>query len=130
MQVAATSDASAVLREHRVDGDAGLPSSALPGLRALRAAQRGGAGTNELAAKEEPPMWRRFADKLREPMTLLLLASAAVSVATGQTDDAISISSPGVGALVTGCRSRSRTHWAGAFPNCRRNQARKASESS
>ena len=95
MQSAATSDAAAVLRELRVDADAGLSSSALPGLRALRAAQRGGAGTNELAAKEEPPLWRRFADKAREPMILLLLASAAVSVATGQTDDAISISLAG-----------------------------------
>ena len=99
MQSAATSEASAVLRGLRVDAAAGLPSAALPGLRALRAAQRGGggggAGTNELAAKEEPPLWRRFADKAREPMILLLLASAAVSVATGQTDDAISISLAG-----------------------------------
>lgn len=36
-------------------------------------------------------MWRRFVDKLKEPMIILLLASAVLSIVTRQYDDAISI---------------------------------------
>jgi Ca2+-transporting ATPase len=37
-------------------------------------------------------MYMKFVEKLKEPMILLLLASAFVSVCTGMYDDAISIS--------------------------------------
>jgi hypothetical protein len=48
-------------------------------------------GQNTLDAEEEEPLWRRFLDKLKEPMIALLLASAGVSLVTGQYDDAVSI---------------------------------------
>jgi magnesium-transporting ATPase (P-type) len=48
-------------------------------------------GPNELSAKEEDPMWKRFADKLKEPMIVLLLISAGLSILIGQYDDAVSI---------------------------------------
>ncbi len=48
-------------------------------------------GLNELETSEIEPMWRKFLDKLKEPMIALLLASAGVSLITAQYDDAISI---------------------------------------
>ncbi len=48
-------------------------------------------GENTLDAEEDEPLWRRFLDKLKEPMIALLLASATVSLVTGQYDDAVSI---------------------------------------
>lgn len=49
-------------------------------------------GNNEFETEEVEPIWKKFIDKLKEPMIALLLASAGVSLATGQYDDAISIS--------------------------------------
>lgn len=49
-------------------------------------------GANELEKGEDDPLWKKFLEKLKEPMIALLLASAGVSVVTGQYDDAISIS--------------------------------------
>lgn len=40
---------------------------------------------------DEDPLWKKFLEKLKEPMIALLLASAGVSLLTGQYDDAISI---------------------------------------
>jgi Ca2+-transporting ATPase len=48
-------------------------------------------GHNELPEEEDEPLWRKFLDKLREPMIALLMASAAISLLTGQYNDAISI---------------------------------------
>jgi len=48
-------------------------------------------GTNEFATEEIEPIWKKFIDKLKEPMIALLLASATVSLLTAQYDDAISI---------------------------------------
>ena len=48
-------------------------------------------GSNALSTTEEEPLWAKFLDKLKEPMVLLLLGSAAVSLLTKQYDDAISI---------------------------------------
>jgi len=53
-------------------------------------------GLNELASDEKEPLWKRFVDKLKEPMILMLGASAAVSPFMKQFDDAISILAVGV----------------------------------
>jgi Ca2+-transporting ATPase len=48
-------------------------------------------GPNELPHEEPEPLWLRFLKQFREPLILLLLASAAASVVIGNADDAISI---------------------------------------
>ena len=48
-------------------------------------------GANVVEEKEEDPLWMKFLEKLKEPMIALLLASAGISLLTGQYDDAISI---------------------------------------
>jgi Ca2+-transporting ATPase len=48
-------------------------------------------GRNELAPPLAVPAWRRFARHLREPMVLLLLGAAALSVALGDRLDAAAI---------------------------------------
>ncbi len=48
-------------------------------------------GANAMDEEEEEPLWRKFLDKLKEPMIALLLASAGISLLTGQYDDALSI---------------------------------------
>jgi len=63
---------------------AGLPSSEVAQRRQFH-------GRNELSTAEEDPWWAKFAEKFREPMIALLLASAGVSLLTKQYDDAISI---------------------------------------
>jgi magnesium-transporting ATPase (P-type) len=78
-------NASTLLDEAGVDARLGLSHAA------ASAAMRQ-FGPNELSAKEEDPMWKRFVDKLKEPMIVLLLLSAGLSILTGQYDDAISIS--------------------------------------
>lgn len=81
---ACVTEADALLRNFGADSHTGLSHA-----DASRRTKEHGA--NELRAKEEEPMWRRFVDKLKEPMIILLLASAALSIITGQYDDAISI---------------------------------------
>ncbi len=46
---------------------------------------------NELTKEEDEALWRKLLDKFKEPMILLLLGSAAVSLLVGSYDDAISI---------------------------------------
>ncbi len=48
-------------------------------------------GPNVLAAKEDDPLWKKFIEKFKEPMILLLLASAVISALLQQFDDAFSI---------------------------------------
>lgn len=48
-------------------------------------------GPNELPQSEPDPLWQKFLAQLKEPMILLLLASAVASVIVGNKDDAISI---------------------------------------
>lgn len=48
-------------------------------------------GRNELTGNEKPPMYTRWLSQLHEPLNLLLLGSAAVSVMVGQVDDAVTI---------------------------------------
>ncbi|KAI5716296.1 hypothetical protein M8J76_004136 [Diaphorina citri] len=48
-------------------------------------------GYNEFCVKEEDPLWRKYIEQFKNPLILLLLASALVSVFMKQFDDAISI---------------------------------------
>jgi len=48
-------------------------------------------GANELPHEEPEPLWLRFLKQFKEPLILLLLASAVISFIMGNLDDAISI---------------------------------------
>jgi Ca2+-transporting ATPase len=48
-------------------------------------------GPNEIPHEEPEPLWLRFIMQFREPLILLLLASATASILLGNTDDAVSI---------------------------------------
>ncbi|XP_049777560.1 calcium-transporting ATPase type 2C member 1 isoform X1 [Schistocerca cancellata] len=48
-------------------------------------------GYNELTVKEEEPTWKKYIEQFKNPLILLLLASAGVSVCMKQFDDAVSI---------------------------------------
>ncbi|XP_046396108.1 calcium-transporting ATPase type 2C member 1 isoform X1 [Ischnura elegans] len=49
------------------------------------------AGYNELTVKEDDPTWKKYIEQFRNPLIMLLLASAFVSVCMKQFDDAVSI---------------------------------------
>lgn len=62
------------------------------GLRWSEAKQRAKiVGYNELHATEEDPTWKKYIQQFKNPLILLLLGSAAVSIIMKQFDDAISI---------------------------------------
>ncbi|KAL1129418.1 hypothetical protein AAG570_013945 [Ranatra chinensis] len=48
-------------------------------------------GYNEFSVKEEDPTWKKYIEQFHNPLILLLLASAFVSVCMKQFDDAVSI---------------------------------------
>ncbi|KAJ5605837.1 Calcium-transporting ATPase 1 [Penicillium lagena] len=48
-------------------------------------------GPNELPHEEPEPLWLRFVKQFKEPLILLLLASAGISFVMGNYDDALSI---------------------------------------
>lgn len=48
-------------------------------------------GPNEFVVNEEDPLWKKYIDQFKNPLILLLLGSAFVSVCMKQVDDAISI---------------------------------------
>ncbi|XP_014607375.1 PREDICTED: calcium-transporting ATPase type 2C member 1 [Polistes canadensis] len=48
-------------------------------------------GFNEFTVKEEEPTWKKYIEQFKNPLILLLLASAFVSVCMKQFDDAVSI---------------------------------------
>ncbi|XP_011311174.1 calcium-transporting ATPase type 2C member 1 isoform X3 [Fopius arisanus] len=48
-------------------------------------------GYNELTVKEEDPTWKKYIEQFKNPLILLLLGSAFVSVCMKQFDDAVSI---------------------------------------
>ena len=50
-----------------------------------------GHGPNELPQEEPEPLWLRFIKQFKEPLILLLLASAGISAFMGNWDDAVSI---------------------------------------
>ncbi|XP_069688081.1 calcium-transporting ATPase type 2C member 1 isoform X1 [Periplaneta americana] len=49
------------------------------------------AGYNELTVKEEEPTWKKYIEQFKNPLIMLLLASALVSICMKQFDDAVSI---------------------------------------
>ncbi|XP_045766370.1 calcium-transporting ATPase type 2C member 1 isoform X2 [Maniola jurtina] len=48
-------------------------------------------GPNEFQVKEEEPLWKKYIEQFQNPLILLLLGSAVVSVCMRQFDDALSI---------------------------------------
>ena len=48
-------------------------------------------GANVLKTDDPEPLWKKFLEQFKEPMILLLLASAGISLLTQQFDDAVSI---------------------------------------
>ncbi|XP_008428849.1 calcium-transporting ATPase type 2C member 1 isoform X3 [Poecilia reticulata] len=48
-------------------------------------------GWNEFDISEDEPLWRKYISQFKDPLILLLLASAVISVVMHQLDDAISI---------------------------------------
>ncbi|KAL4706087.1 hypothetical protein ACJJTC_005111, partial [Scirpophaga incertulas] len=48
-------------------------------------------GPNEFQVKEEDPLWKKYIEQFQNPLILLLLGSAVVSICMRQFDDAISI---------------------------------------
>nr|CAB3224479.1 calcium-transporting ATPase type 2C member 1 [Phallusia mammillata] len=48
-------------------------------------------GYNEFQIKQDDPLWKKYLQQFKDPLILLLLASAVVSIVMKQYDDAISI---------------------------------------
>ncbi|KRY29040.1 Calcium-transporting ATPase type 2C member 1 [Trichinella spiralis] len=69
-----------------------LKTDALNGLSEMDVRARSALhGFNELLVEEKEPVYKKYIDQFKNPLILLLLASAAISVLTGQLDDAVSI---------------------------------------
>lgn len=69
-----------------------LRTSLIQGLPHTEAMNRLGTyGPNEIPHEEPEPLWLRFVKQFQEPLILLLLASAAMSILVGNMDDAVSI---------------------------------------
>lgn len=84
-----TSDASSLCAE---DVAAKLRSDCRMGLSWKEAdLRRQLIGYNEFSFKEEDPPWKKYIEQFKNPLILLLLASALVSVCMKQYDDAVSI---------------------------------------
>ncbi|KAH8927154.1 calcium-transporting P, partial [Atractiella rhizophila] len=77
--------ADAIIAELSTDSSRGLTSTQVPSLTEIH-------GRNEFEVKGKEPTWVKFGKQFWEnPLILLLLASAVVSAAFGNRDDAISI---------------------------------------
>jgi len=71
------------------DGIAQVSAAPAGGLSSAEAADRlARYGPNELPRARATPWWRLVADQLRDPLILVLLAAAALTVATGDLADA------------------------------------------
>ena len=68
-----------------------LQSSLTHGLSPSEGLSRLRDGPNEIPHEPPEPLWLRFLGQFKEPLILLLLASAAASILLGNTDDAVSI---------------------------------------
>ena len=69
-----------------------LKTSLTHGLPPVEALTRLGVyGPNEIPHEDPEPLWLRFLGQFKEPLILLLLASAAASILVGNMDDAVSI---------------------------------------
>lgn len=73
-----------VANDFNTDPNRGIYSSDVHGLRALY-------GSNELEVEDEESLFSKFIGSFKDPLILLLLGSAVISVIMGQIDDAISI---------------------------------------
>lgn len=81
---AARQSVEQVANDFNTDPNRGIFSSDVLGLRALY-------GSNELEADDEESLFSKFIGSFKDPLILLLLGSALISVIMGQIDDAISI---------------------------------------
>ena len=81
---AACLTAAAVLERVAANPQVGLTTDDVRCRRVLN-------GPNELVAAAKASLAEKLLEKIREPLMLLLLSSAAVSVLTAQIDDAVSI---------------------------------------
>lgn len=69
-----------------------LRTSLTQGLPPTEALQRLGTyGPNEIPHEEPEPLWLRFVKQFQEPLIVLLLVSAGMSLILGNMDDAVSI---------------------------------------
>lgn len=83
-QQAARMSAAEVLSMLKVDVATGLRTDDIQIRRMVY-------GENECAVKEVEPLWKKYAEQFSNPLILLLLASAVVSILMRQYDDALSI---------------------------------------
>ncbi|CAM9848835.1 unnamed protein product [Chrysoparadoxa australica] len=83
-QAAARLHAPEVIHSMQTDGARGLTMGQVQDRSVMHA-------KNELAQQEEETLLMKFLETFKDPLILLLLASAVVSVLVGQYDDAISI---------------------------------------
>lgn len=92
-QAAASTPSAAFARRSAEETAFQLESNAISGLTTQEAnSRRLRYGLNEFEVDDEEPIYLKFLKSFYEnPLILLLLASAVVSLAMGQHDDAISI---------------------------------------
>ncbi|MEU6337680.1 cation-transporting P-type ATPase [Streptomyces cellulosae] len=79
------------MSEQQADRDHGLPSPALQadGLSSAEAARLlARHGPNALPEEPRTPVWRRALQQLRDPLILVLLVAAVLTIATGDLSDA------------------------------------------
>lgn len=76
-------------------------------------------GLNELHGRAPDPLWRKFFDKLKDPMIALLLGSAFVSMFMQQFDDAISITLVRFHSIIEFPTERHRQPYMYSFFPCR-----------
>lgn len=81
---AAALSVAEVVREMRSNYEVGLSS-----IEVERRKQKH--GYNEMNIREDEPLWWKYVSQFKEPLILLLLSSAAISLITKEFDDAISI---------------------------------------
>uniref|UniRef100_A0A8K9V7D5 Calcium-transporting ATPase n=1 Tax=Oncorhynchus mykiss TaxID=8022 RepID=A0A8K9V7D5_ONCMY len=77
-------EVTCVLQVRMADLQYGLTHSEVTRRRAYH-------GWNEFDINEEEPLWRKYISQFKDPLIMLLLASAVISVLMHQFDDAISI---------------------------------------
>eukprot|EP01137_Pigoraptor_chileana_P032354 Opistho-2@21593 len=82
--LAATCAVVDVLHQQRVDPERGL-AHVEAGVRRLKH------GENDFDVTDKEPIWKKFIEQFKDPLIMLLLASAIVSVVMRQFDDAVSI---------------------------------------
>ncbi|CAM9580982.1 unnamed protein product, partial [Phaeothamnion confervicola] len=82
---AATTGVNAVLQQLGTDAGTGLSTAE------VEMRQAAGCPPNELEHEDDEPLWKKFLDTFKDPLILLLIASAVVSLVMRQIDDAISI---------------------------------------